>query len=177
MLLDLFLVSPLIIYSLLGLRDGLVRKVVGVCAVVVGLFLGQAYMRDAGNFLAANAGVSPTSAPSLGFLGIFVFVTLMASLIYKFASDNYKIGGIADKLLGAFLGFVQGALIASTLLLFMAFRGAPSRQVVEESRLYKPIVNLAPQILDLGSEVGSEAAKNIETLTSPQKPKTEKKEK
>ncbi len=167
MLLDIFLVSPLILYTLLGVRDGLVRKLVSIGAIVLALFLAQAFMHDAGNLLVGNVGTSQSSAPTLGFLAIFCFVTLIVSVVYKVTSGNFKIGGIADKILGAILGFVQGALLASSLLLIMAFQGIPSRETVKDSRLYKPIVNIAPQILDLGAEIGPGAVKNIENLTKP----------
>lgn len=167
MLLDLFLISPLILYALLGLRDGLVRKLVSIGAIVLSLFLAQGYMHDAGDFLVANVGTSPSSAPALGFFFIFVLVTLSVSIIYRVSSGNYKIGGIADKVLGSILGFVQGVLLASSLLLILALQGIPSRETFRDSRLYKPIVNLAPQILDFGAEVGPGAVKKIEHLTKP----------
>jgi uncharacterized membrane protein required for colicin V production len=165
--LDLLLISPLVLFTLLGLRDGLVRKLVSIGAIILALFLAQAYMHDAGEFMKENIGTAPGSAPTMGFLVIFAFVTLIVSVIYRVTSDNYKIGGIPDKTLGAVLGFVQGALIASSLLLMMAFQGMPSRDAVRDSRLYKPLVNIAPQILDLGAEYGSGAVKNIEGLTRP----------
>lgn len=167
MLLDLILFCPLILYTLLGLRDGLVRKLVSIGAIILALFLSQAYMHDMGEFLIADLGTSPGNAPTLGFLIIFIFITLIVSVIYKVTSDNFKIGGVADKVLGAILGFVQGALLASCFLLFLAFKGMPSRETIRDSRLYKPIVNLAPQILDLGSELGPGAVKNLENLTKP----------
>ena len=167
MLLDLFLVSPLILYTLLGLRDGLVKKLVSIGAIILGLFLGQAFMHDAAEFLTENVGISPASAPTKGFFCIFCFITLLASVVYKITSGNFKIGGVADRILGAVLGFVQGTLLASSLLLMMAFQGMPSRTTVRDSRLYKPLVNIAPQILDLGAEVGPGAVKNIERLTKP----------
>ncbi len=165
--LDLLLISPLILYTLLGLRDGLVRKLVSIGAIILALFLGQAYMHDAAEFMTENMGTSPNNAPTMGFLSIFMFVTLIVSIIYHVTSGNYKIGGIPDKTLGAVLGFVQGALIASSLLLIMAFEGMPSRETARDSRLYKPLVNIAPQILDLGAEYGTGAVKNIESLTKP----------
>ncbi|HEY6951148.1 MAG TPA: CvpA family protein [Bacteroidota bacterium] len=173
MLLDLILLCPLILYPLLGLRDGLVRKLVSIVAIIVALFLGQGYMRDVGQFLIENLGTSPGSAPAMGFFTIFVFVTLIASIIYRVASDNYKIGGIADKVLGTVMGFVQGVLIASSLLLMMAFQGMPSRNTARDSRLYKPLVNIAPQILDLGAEIGPETVKHIDSLTKPEDQKKE----
>ncbi len=167
MILDLFLLSPLILYTLLGVRDGLVRKLVGIGAIILALFLAQAYMHDIGEFMSENMGISPSDAPSTGFVFIFFFVTLFVSIIYRVTSGNYKIGGVADKILGGVLGFVQGALLASSLLLMLAFQGIPSRTTLRDSRLYKPLVNIAPQILDLGGEIGPSAVKNIESLTKP----------
>jgi uncharacterized membrane protein required for colicin V production len=165
--LDLLLIAPLILYTLLGLRDGLVRKLVSIGAIVVALFLAQAFMHDAGEWMVDNIGTSPSNAPTLGFLSIFCCITLFVSTIYRLTSGNYKIGGVPDKVLGAILGFVQGALLASSLLLILAFQGFPSRATIRDSRLYKPIVNIAPQILDLGAEIGPGAMKNIENLTKP----------
>jgi uncharacterized membrane protein required for colicin V production len=167
LILDIFLVCLLLLYTLFGLRDGLVKKLVGIAAIVLALFLGQAFMRDAGDFMVQNLGTDRSSAASMGFLGIFVGVTLIASVVYRIASGNFKIGGIADRVLGAILGFVQGALIASSLLFFMALQGSPSRQTARDSRLYKPLVNLAPQILDLGAGLGPEVGKHIDSLTRP----------
>jgi uncharacterized membrane protein required for colicin V production len=149
------------------MRDGLVKKLVGIAAIVLALYLGQAFMRDVGNFMVQNLGTAPSNAPSMGFLGIFLAVTLVTSIVYRVVSGNFKIGGIADRILGAVLGLVQGALIASCLLFFMALQGSPSRQTARDSRLYKPLANIAPQILDLGAELGPEAAKHIDSLTRP----------
>jgi uncharacterized membrane protein required for colicin V production len=164
---DIFLAIPLILYTLLGFRDGIVRKLVSIGAIIAALFLGQIYMHEAADFFIENLGISAGNGPTLGFLGIFLVVTLIVSLVYKIASDNFKIGGIADKVLGALLGFVQGALLASSILLIMAFQGMPSRTTARDSRLYRPLVNLAPQILDLGAEIGPGTMKNLEDLTRP----------
>ena len=120
MVLDLFLICPLILYSLFGLRDGLVKKLVSIGAIVLALFLGQAFMRDAGEFMVQNMGTAKSDAPSMGFMAIFLFVTIVASVLYRLLSGNFKIGGIADRVLGVLLGFIQGALLASSLLFFMA---------------------------------------------------------
>ncbi len=165
--LDLLLVSPLIIFTLMGLRDGIVRKLVGIGGIVLGLFLAQGFMHDLTDFLTSAAGSTQQGSPGLSFSVIFFTVTLATSIIYRLVSGNYKIGGVADRVLGMALGFVQGALLVSSILFMMAFSGSPSRRTAEESRLYKPLVNLAPQILDLGAELGPGAVKNIEELTKP----------
>lgn len=167
MLLDLFLLTPLILFTLMGFRDGIVRKLVGIGAIILGLFMAQGFMHDLTEFLASTAGSTQEGSPELSFAIIFFSIILAVSLIYRLTSGNYKIGGIADRILGAVLGCIQGALLASSILLIMAFEGSPSRRTIEDSRMYKPLVNLAPQILDLGAEVGPGAVKNLQDLTKP----------
>ncbi len=167
MLLDLFLVSPLILFTVMGFRDGVVRKLVGIGAIILGLFMAQGFMHDLTDLLTSTAGSTQEGSPGLSFAIIFFTIILASSVIYRLASDNYKIGGAADRVLGAVFGLIQGALLASSILLMMAFSGSPSRRTAEDSRLYKPLVNIAPQILDLGAEIGPGAVKNIEELTKP----------
>ena len=169
MIFDIVLGAPLVLFTLLGLRDGLVRKLVSIVAIIVGLFLGQLFMHDASEFLIQTVGIPPREGPSVGFFAIFVLITLSAGLLYRLVSGNYKIGGVADKILGAVLGFVQGTLLASSLLLILAMQGAPSRSTAQNSGLYKPLVNIAPQILDLGSSIGPETQRHLEDLADPQK--------
>ncbi len=164
---DLVIVLPLILFMLMGFRDGIVRKLVGIGAIVLGLFMAQGFMHDVTDFMSSTVGSSQEGSPALSFSIIFFTITLATSIIYRLVSGNYKIGGVADRILGAVFGLIQGALLVSSILFMMAFSGSPSRKTVEDSRLYKPLVNLAPQILDLGAELGPGAVKNIEDLTKP----------
>jgi uncharacterized membrane protein required for colicin V production len=166
---DIVLGAPLVLFTLLGLRDGLVRKLVSIAAILVGLILGQLFMHDAGEFLTRTIAIPPREGPSMGFFAIFALITLSTGLLYRIVSGNYKIGGVADKILGAVLGFVQGALLASSLLLILAMQGLPSRSTVQNSGLYKPLVNIAPQLLDLGSSIGPETQRHLENLADPKK--------
>ncbi len=168
MLLDLLLGTPIIIFTLLGLRDGIVRKSVALVCLLAGLVLGQLYMHEAGEFLVQNAGVNPSDAPMLGYLAIVLFILLTQSLVYRLAAGGYKIGGIADRIGGGVLGFVEGVLLMSTLLLIFAMSGIPSRATSRDSRFYRPIVNIAPRILDFSSTMGPETMNKLKELTTPE---------
>jgi membrane protein required for colicin V production len=168
-LFDIALGIPLALSVLLGLRDGIVRKLVGIFAIIIALFVGQLFMRDAAVFLMEKLSIPRSEGPSAGFFAIFMCVTLGISLIYRLLSGNYKIGGLADKILGAMFGAVQGALFVSSLLLILAMQGIPSRESAKGSRLYKHVVNLAPQILDFGSSILPQTQQHLEELTNPRK--------
>ncbi|MBM4169060.1 MAG: CvpA family protein [Ignavibacteria bacterium] len=169
--LDLVLVAPLILLALLGFRDGMVRKIVGIVTAVVAMYVAQEFRSDVGNFLAGLLSMELSVIPSIGFLAVFFGIIFIQSLLYRLLTRNFKIGGIADRILGSVLGLFQGMLIVSVLLMVFTTAEFPSRQTKTDSRLYKPIVNIAPQIMDFLSTMGPEARERIDEMTKPQAPK------
>jgi uncharacterized membrane protein required for colicin V production len=166
MLLDIFLGIPIIIFTLLGWRDGIIRKLVACIALFAGLILGQIFMHDVGEILVETANISSSNASMYGFLIIFVGIAILQGLLYKILAGSYKIGGLADRLGGVVVGFIEGALFLSTLLLIFAFAGIPSRETAQSSSLYKSIVNIAPQALDFTSTAGPETLDKIKNIGS-----------
>ena len=146
----------MIIFILLGLRDGVVRKLVAIVSLIAGLFLGQLYMHDFGQFLSDNGWIHSDDSSMYAFLFIFLGIAVLQGLLYSILAKGYKIGGLADRVGGLILGFIEGALFLSCLLLILSVTGFPSREIKRDARLYEPIVNIAPQILDLTSSIESE---------------------
>lgn len=165
--LDLLIVTPVIILSLLGFRDGMVRKLVSVVMMIIAMVVAQTYRADVGKMLGELFGIDVSFAPTMGFLTIFFGIVFVQSLLYRLLTANYKIGGIADRSLGSILGFFQGMLLVSVLLMIFALEDVPSKQAKMDSRLYKSVVNIAPQIMDFASSLIPEATQRIDELTRP----------
>jgi uncharacterized membrane protein required for colicin V production len=85
-------------------------------------------------------------------------------LLYKIIAKSYKIGGFMDRIGGLVLGFVEGALFLSCLFFIFAQTGFPSRDIKRDSMFYKPIVNIAPQILDITSLIESESKDKLKEI-------------
>jgi uncharacterized membrane protein required for colicin V production len=153
MLLDILIGVPILISIILGVRDGIIRKLVATIALIAGLFLGQIYMHPVGTYLADRGWIEISDAQQDGFLIIFLGLTIIQSLLYKLLTGSYKIGGVADRIGGAVLGFIQGVIFISSLLFIFALSGSPDPETKRDASLYKPIVNIAPQILDITSSL------------------------
>jgi uncharacterized membrane protein required for colicin V production len=164
MMLDILIGIPMLIFILLGLRDGVVRKLVAIVVLIAGLFLGQIYMHDLGQFLSENGWIHSTDASIYGFLIIFLGMAIIQGLLYKILTGGYKIGGLADRIGGIVLGCIEGALFISSLLFIFALTGFPSREAKRDARFYKPIVNIAPQILDLTSSLGNDSFEKLKEM-------------
>jgi uncharacterized membrane protein required for colicin V production len=131
-------------------------------------------MRTIGALLVDNGWINAQNASMYGFLIIFISMAIAQGLLYKLLAGSYKLGGTADRLGGLFFGFLEGALFLSSLLYIFALSGIPSREATYESSLYKPIVNIAPQILDFGSATAPEAVEHLKDISKPSEVSTEK---
>ncbi len=167
MLLDIMLGMPILFTSLLGFRDGIVRKLIAVLAMIIGLIIGHLYMRDVGKLLISYFDTDATEAPMKGFLYIFLAVVALSGLLYRLIAGGYKIGGIADRSIGAAIGLFQGMLFVSALLMIYSLEGIPSRSTSRDSRLYTPVVNIAPQIVDFLVNIGPETNETLKDIGTP----------
>ncbi|MBI4428541.1 MAG: CvpA family protein [Ignavibacteriales bacterium] len=167
MILDFLIMPPIILTTMLGLRDGIVRKGVAILATVAALYFGQVFMHQAGSFYIENFEVEQSSAPVYGFMSVFSLVLVIQSLFYHLVTKNYKMGGIIDRVGGSFLGFVQGIIFMSCLLWIFSLQGVPSPKTAKQSELYRPVVNVAPQILDMFSNIGTETEVFLQGRATP----------
>jgi uncharacterized membrane protein required for colicin V production len=156
MLLDILISVPLIIFMLLGVRDGVVRKLVAIAVIILGLFLGQTYMQSVGTFLSSRKIIDAQNAPMYGYLIIFLGLFIVQALLYRLLTKGYKIGGIADRIAGGVIGFLEGMLFISSMLVILSLSGFPDRETKRDTRFYKAVVNIAPQILDLSNTLSPE---------------------
>lgn len=167
MLLDIMIIIPLILFLSLGLRDGVVRKLVAIAVLIASLFLGQLFMQPFGSFLSSRRIVSPSDGPMYAFMFIFFGLFIVQSLLYRLITKNYKIGGVADRIGGVVLGFIEGSIFVSSMLVILSLSGFPDRETSRDTRLYKPFVNIAPQILDITSAFSADQAAKTKEINPP----------
>lgn len=176
MLLDFLFAFPLIISALLGFRDGLVRKLVAIAVIIGGMFLSQIFMKDVADLLVKHVSADKSAAPVTAYFTIFFSLFLLQSLLYRLLAGGYKIGGIADRIIGCALGLFEAALILSVILVMFSLRGIPDRKTARDSRAYKTLISLAPLITDFATNIVPEAQESLEKITKPGSANEQKKE-
>ncbi|MEX2117128.1 MAG: CvpA family protein [Bacteroidota bacterium] len=161
MIIDLMIIFPVITLCVLGFRDGIVKKGIALLVTFAALISAQLLMSDVADFYVEEFDLERGEAVIYGFYSVFFGLIFLQSLIYRLTASEYKIGGIADRFVGSGLGLLQGLLIMSVIFMMLALRGFPSRQYRVDSRLYKPILNIAPQVLDFTLETVPEATEDL----------------
>jgi membrane protein required for colicin V production len=154
--LDIVLLLILLAALILGFIKGLVRQVVGILAVIVGLFLALALY----SVVASAFGPlikDPNVSGLLGFLLIFVGVLITGWLVGRMFSKAIK-GPLKflNHTLGGALGLLKGALIGGILVFAMLVFPVNS-DALRNSILAPPCVEVTRSLIDLIPEELKEA--------------------
>ncbi|MBS4029709.1 MAG: CvpA family protein [Ignavibacteriales bacterium] len=152
-MLDIILASFLLLGFLLGLKDGLLKKVFTLIAVLLGAYLSYRFFRMGSVFLMNNASFSPQLSVALSFLLIFLIVYIVVKVLYRLFEPDKPKYSIINRILGGIVGIVQAVIVLSFLLLGASFFHFPNEEMKEPSKLYKTLINLAPQIMDKTEDI------------------------
>ncbi len=129
-----------------GYTSGLLRQLASFVGILAGVIFGLALMGDVGLVVAQSLALSPRIAPVVGFLLVFGVVQVAAFALARLVET--VLGTlhltVLNRLGGGALGAFKAALLASTLLMPLAFAGVPGEATRRESLLYEPIATLMP---------------------------------
>lgn len=143
---DVILALVLAAFIVSGFTKGLVAKILSLAALVTGIVICAQYGKDIAVFLAGLTGLNEVVSGVVGVAAIFIILFILAKIVTR-AFRKISIFRIWDKLGGAVLGFLEGALLLSLLLLFIARLGFQSEgPALGKSYLYQPIKNFAPMV-------------------------------
>lgn len=187
MIVDLFIIFPIIALTTLGFRDGLAKKGLALLVTLIALVLAHLVLNDMATFFVDEFDADRVDAVQYGFFTVFFGLILLQNLIFRVTAHDYKIGGIADRLVGSFFGFLQGLFIMSAVFMMLALQRIPTRTYRIDSRLYSGVANIAPEFLDFAlttvpvttQEIKEKTGQRVDELTKPQDetPKTPPNEK
>ena len=152
-----------------GVRTGALLQIVGSVGWVAAFVAATALMAPVGELVAASLGVSPRTAPVLGFVvvfgGVVAGLTAAAHVLRK-TLEAVKLGALDTAAGGAF-GALRAAFGLSVVLLATGFAPVPgggpllvSPEARAASVLYDPVEAIAPAVWDVARAVtpGMQAA-------------------
>lgn len=146
---DILILAGILVFVLLGFRDGLLKKIFGILGVLGGLICATKFMSTVADFIEPWLNVGQETLLIFAFAAIFLGVVIVVNLFYRWfgetGSDTLKTW---SRLSGGFLGAAQGAVAVSLVLLMMSLFDLPSESAKRESALYDGVYQLAPKIFD-----------------------------
>ncbi|MFC2024739.1 CvpA family protein [Chloroflexota bacterium] len=146
--LDIVLIIAIGLTTFIGLRKGIIKMALTLGGLVLGIFLAGRYYLPFSEQLTIIS--SPTwakvAAFAVIFIGVMVVAAMLARLLEKAASAIML--GWANRLVGAILGFLVGAMFCGALLaIWVKYLGVSG--AIAESAIAPILLDRFPKVLAL----------------------------
>lgn len=158
--------AVLIVFAVMGLRTGLVRRVLEFAGVLASFFAAFALTPPFGGLLAGTFGLSEKAAVAIAWVAVFLAGLLLSRWLALIIAKIVRVSvlGWIDRAGGALFGLLIGTLLCSVLLL--GATQLPGGQKVREKFASSPptrlIYEAAPRLYDLFHRMGGDERKVLD---------------
>jgi membrane protein required for colicin V production len=155
---DYILIVIVIIGFILGYKDGLVRKVIGLLGLIVAIFLAVSYSGELGEYLSPMFNDENYLAKIISGFVIFLATILAFAILKRLIHPSDKVSKFLNQLLGGIAGTIQIIFFVSVFLLLLNIINIPKQEDIDESLLYSSVYSVIPTTIDLivGSDFKTE---------------------
>jgi membrane protein required for colicin V production len=147
--LDYIILLFVLVGFLLGFKDGLVRKIIGLLGLIAGVALAFEFSGKLGKLLTPFFNNDSYLAGLIGGILIFLVTIFLASVIKRIVHPLDKVNKFINQLLGGLIGVVQLVYFTSTIFLFLNIFAFPKNADRTNSMFYNPVLNLIPKTIEL----------------------------
>ena len=139
----------IIIGFLLGFKDGLVRKIIGLIGLVIGVILAFQFSGKVGKYLTLFFNNDEYLSSVIAGILIFLVVILIASLIKRVVHPFDKVNRFINQFIGGIIGTVQIAFFLSAVFLFLNIFNFPNINHRNNSCCYNFVLDLIPKSIEI----------------------------
>ena len=146
---DIIIVVMILIGFILGYKDGVVRKIIGVIGFVLAVYLAFEYSDSLGKFISPffNDEIY-LSGLVAGFL-IFSVVILVFAIVKRLLHPFDKVNRFANQFIGGLVGIIQILFFVSAFFMLLNIFDIPDNSTRKDSTLYTPVYGIVPTTIDL----------------------------
>ncbi|PKL82255.1 MAG: hypothetical protein CVV24_11085 [Ignavibacteriae bacterium HGW-Ignavibacteriae-3] len=147
--LDYIILIVVIIGFLLGFKDGLVRKIIGLIGLILGAILAFKFSSEIGKLITPFFNNDEYLSGVIAGVIIFLTIILIASLLKRIVHPFDKVNRFLNQFLGGIIGVVQITFFLSALFLFLNIFSFPNTNQRKDSLSYNFVLDLIPKSIDL----------------------------
>lgn len=151
--LDIIIGIILILFAIVGLRNGIIREAFSLAAFIGGIYGAMRLSDMVGHWLGKIINVSPEWMSVISFIIVFVALALLINWLGNWLAqvvESINLGFI-DKIGGIVCGIAKGFLLVGVLILLLDFFGIKdvlNEETRKGSKLYKYSEDVATWIYD-----------------------------
>lgn len=133
---------------LLGFKDGLVRKIIGLIGLIAGIVLAIQFSAKLGKILTPFFNHDEYLASLISGILIFLIVIFIASVVKRLVHPLDKVNKLLNQLLGGFIGAIQITFFLSAFFLFLNIFSFPAVEQRKSSFTYNFVLDIIPKTID-----------------------------
>lgn len=143
--LDYIILGIVLIGFLLGFKDGLIRKIIGLAGFIIAVFLVIEFSGPLGVFLTPYFNDEQYLAEIVSGIFIFFGALVVTAIIKRVIHPVDKVNKFVNQILGGIAGGLQVSILLSGIFLVLNIAGVPSSENKKNSALYSSFFNIIPK--------------------------------
>ena len=147
--LDILILAVALLGFLLGFKDGLIRKIIGLIGLIAAIGFAFEFSDKLGKILIPFFNNDEYLSKIISGILIFLIVILIASIIKRIVHPLDKVNRFVNQFIGGLIGTIQIVFFLSGFMLFLDIFSFPATKEKDNSFLYKPVHNIIPYTFDL----------------------------
>lgn len=147
--LDYIIIAIVVVGFLLGFKDGLIRKIIGLLGLIAGIAFAFEFSDDLGRFLTPFFNYDEYLANLIAGMLIFFTTVLLASILKRIVHPLDKLNKFINQMIGGLIGVIQIVFFLSGMFLFIDIFKFPDTDSRKSSLFYNTVYNIIPDSIDL----------------------------
>ncbi|MDP4172662.1 MAG: CvpA family protein [Bacteroidota bacterium] len=165
--LDYIIAGLLILGFILGYKDGLVRKIIGLIGIFLGIFLAVKLSPKLGQLISPLFDNEEYLAGIIAGIAVFIIVIIATTILKRVIHPHDKVSKFANQMLGGLTGVIQILFFTSGFFLFLNIFNVPNKKTADKALLYHPVAEVMPKTIDFmigGKNIFREYIENKDKL-------------
>ncbi len=147
-LIDVIIVAVAGVGFILGFKDGLIRKLIGLAGFCIAVYASIRYAMSFGKIIVKITGIEIYLSEIIGGILIFFSIVFIFSVIKRLVHPFDKVNNLLNQILGGVVGTIQILFFLSAVFFLMNIFNAPSKKATDGSIFYKGVYNILPFTID-----------------------------
>ncbi|MCX7876262.1 MAG: CvpA family protein [Melioribacteraceae bacterium] len=147
--LDYIILFIVLIGFLLGFKDGLIRKLIGLIGLIIAIALAFEFNSKAGKIILPFFNGDEYLSNLIAGILIFILVVLVTSILKRIIHPLDKVNKFINQFLGGLVGIIQILFFTSAFLILINILGLPSNEDRKKSLTFNTVLDLIPNTIEL----------------------------
>ncbi len=145
--LDIIILIVVAVGFLLGFKDGLIRKIIGLIGLFVGIYIAYRFSDFFGSILLPIFNDDKNLADIFAGIILFLLIVLLFSVLKRIIHPLDKVNKLLNQLLGGLAGTLQVVFFISAVFVLLKVFNVPNKKDKDSSFMYQKVYFVVPSTI------------------------------